>query len=209
MKTPAKFDFKQAVIDKASYPTGKVSVFLDGYKAQELRELSADILDKEQLVKTLTAQDTGIVGDPEVEALVPVIEELKERQKTLIEEIETSRITFHLRGVVPAVWRAIVKKANASNKPNDKTNEEDVHEANVAANNQVNWELVAHAITKVENADGAVDDSGLKSEDVESLWGSLIESEWHKLLGKVNELTFANALFDQVAEKDADFLPKR
>lgn len=212
MKTPEKFDFR-AALNGQSYPTGSVSIFLDGHKAQELHDVADELEDaKAQTIIYSSGSEGngGIVDDPEKVELDEKIAALEARQEELIGEIRASRITFHLRGVVPKLWRSIVRKVNATKElaPADKTNEEDVAESNMKRNDRVNYELAAHAIVKVENADGAVDDSAWTWQDVENLHGALIESEWFKLKNKADELTFANTLFDKLVESDPDFLPK-
>lgn len=207
MKTPAKFNFADA-INQTSYPTGKVTIYLDGAKAGELMTLAEQILDLQARSKDLGASSSGgIVDDPEKEAADAEIATLQVQEAELAKSILASKLTLHMRGVAPAVWRAIDKKARATVKPATKS-EEDVLEANITRNNYVNNELIAHAITSIENADGAVDDSAVSVATVEHLYDVLIESEWYKIHGKMQELTFANQLFAKATEQDADFLPQ-
>lgn len=207
MKAPNKFNFA-AAINQTSFPTGKVSIFLDGDTAGKMLETTEQIADLEALAATQAAgSNGGITDDPELTHTNTRIAELTATQAVLAETVLASKITFHMRGVVPSVWRAIDKKARATVKPASKA-DEDVLEANMTRNMQVNNELVAHAVTSVENAAGEVDDSGLDAATVAHLFDTLHEAEWFKILGKMQELTFANELFAKATEQDADFLPQ-
>lgn len=210
MKAPEKFNFADA-INQVSYPTGKVKVYLNGAKAGELFEKSAEIdeleADKAQ-IKAGSEGNGGIVDDPEVEEIDAKIEAAKAEQTAIIKEIQDSAMTFHMRGVAPAAWRAIDKLARQEFKLPKNATEEETVEVNISRNDFVNDAVVAHAITKVVNAQGAEDNSGWKREDAANLRAVLIESEWSKIKTLMEELTFATNLFADVAARDADFLPQ-
>lgn len=211
MKSPGKFDLSKA-INQVSYPTGKVSVFLDGAGAGRMRVIAGEILDLKHLSAVQSASGNGgIMDDPEKEETDAKIAALEADQAEVIAGILSSKLTFHMRGVAPAVWRAIDKNARASAdfRPKDKTNEAEVQELAMQRNDWVNSKIIAHAIVSIENADGDVDDSAVSLATVESLHDVLLQVEWDKIKDKMEELTFAANLFAQATEQDADFLQQR
>lgn len=211
MKSPGKFDLSKA-INQVSYPTGKVSVFLDGAQAGRSHEIAGELLDLKHLAATQSAgSNGGIVDDPEMDDTLAQIAVLEAEQAEVIDSILSSKLTFHMRGVAPAVWRSVDKNARASAdfKPKDKTNTEEVQELSMQRNDWVNAKIIAHSIVSIENADGDVDDSAVSIETVNALHDALLQVEWDKIKDKMEELTFAANLFAQATEQDADFLPQR
>lgn len=207
LKDEKKFDLKKA-LEKTTYPTGEVTVYLDGYKAYEIHEIAEKLLDLRVRSAELAAQHNGGITDsPEKEEVDSQIEALEAREKELIEEVKKSGLTFHMRGVAPAVWRAIDKKWRAKIRP-DSQSEFDINEANMERNERVNNDTIAHAIVKVVAADGSVDASGWTEEQAGELFGVLLQPEWLKLKNLADKLTFAETLFEQTVETDADFLPQ-
>lgn len=208
MKSPAKFNFADA-INQVSFPTGSVDIFLNGAKAGELFEVSAEIADLEKdSWKHRAGNNGGIVDDDEAEEYDKHIAVLTAQQEVLIKEIRASKMTFHMRGVTPAVVSAIDMKARATHKIPKTGTEEDVVEAQITRNNWVNEALVSHAITKIVNAAGDEDTSAFTVEAATQLRDVLYASEWEKLKTKMEELSFATNLFAKASEQDADFLPQ-
>lgn len=217
MKAPSKFSFADA-IKKTSYPTGMVSVFLNGSDAGRLLELTEEIVDQQHISDTFkAASQGGIVDAPEKEEADARIVELEAERDKLIESIQESRMTFHLRGVAPAQWRLIDKKwrkeikapsrnAYSNDAEGDELYNADVLDANILRNNKINYEMISAATIKIVDANGNEDNSAFTMAAVENAHEVLLESEFMKIKDKVDVLTFANNLFAGATERDADFL---
>jgi len=207
MKSVGKFDLS-AALKKTSYPTQDVTVYLDGHKAHELNVLLDEVSELEHKAVGYSALAQGSMVDaPEKEGIEAEIAELKAREVELIKEIRDSALTFSLRGLAPEQWRIIDKEARRKIKPATKS-EDDVLEAQIDRNKAVNIEIVATGTVKITDAQGNEDTSALTVKTAEQLFNKLIEPEWLKLQDTIQNLTFANTLFQNVAMQDADFLSK-
>jgi hypothetical protein len=195
MKSEESFNLLDAV-QEVSYPTGSVVVYTNGELAVELNDLIAE----RGAIEAIEAQQGAqSLSNPELADLDIAIADLKE-------EIHASQLTFHMRGVAPAVKRAIAKKARAKFKVPKNADEFERNELWLEENDWTTYEIIAHAITKVVNAKGAVDKSGKRNEDVRALSERLAESEFQKLDLLCAKLSSASQLFSETL--DADFLPK-
>lgn len=204
---PDKFDLASA-LNKVSYPTDNVTVYLDGYKAHELNLVFDLIAENEEKSERLSAQKNGtIADDPEKEAVDAEIEKLKAREQVLLAEITGSALTFKIRGVAPKVWRLMDKEARRTIKPASKS-EEDVFEATLERNEFVNVRLLAKGTVSITDAHGNVDAGALSIENAQTIFDSLIEPEYYKLKTAIENVTFAHTLFQNVTLQDADFLSK-
>lgn len=183
-------------LQEVSYPTGSVTVYTNGALAKELNEAIAD---REALVALEEKQDAKSLSNPELSDIDVLIEELKAK-------IHSSGLTFHMRGVAPAVKRAIAKKARAKFKVSKTADEFEKNEMWLEENDWTTYEIIAHAIVKVVNAKGAEDKRAKKNEDVRKLAEILAESEFQKLDLLCAKLSSASHLFSE--SLDADFLPK-
>jgi hypothetical protein len=195
MKSEESFNLLDAV-QEVSYPTGSVVVYTNGELAVELNDLIAE----RGAIEAIEAQQGAqSLSNPELADLDIAIADLKD-------EIHASQLTFHMRGVAPAVKRAIAKKARAKFKVPKNADEFERNELWLEENDWTTYEIIAHAITKVVNAKGAVDKSGKRNEDVRALSERLAESEFQKLDLLCAKLSSASQLFSETL--DADFLPK-
>jgi hypothetical protein len=146
--------------------------------------------------------------------------ELEAKVAELVKSLQGTVLTFHIRGLAPAQWRLIHKKWRKEIKPPARKNfpmtedgEEEyelaVHERNIERNDGVNLDTIASAITKVvRKRDGAENSDAWKVDDVRNIFDYYLESEFDKIKNLVQQLTFANNLFQIAVEKDADFLSK-
>jgi ferritin-like protein len=207
LKAPGKFDLGDA-LKGASYPTEAVSIFLNGELAHELNINYDRIAELAQEALQYKAGNNGGMADgPEKEPLDAEIAELEATNRELLAEISKSVLKFQLRGVAPEQWKLIIKKWQREMKKHFTLPEEQL-EAEEWANAKIDAELVAKATIKITNAEGAEDTSALTVEKSEQLAATVLQSEWAKLLGAANNLTFANGLFAQAIAADADFLSK-
>ena len=207
MKSVGKFDLS-AALKKTSYPTQDVTVYLDGYTAHELNELLDEVSELEHKAVGYSALAQGSMTDaPEKEDIEAEIAALKARELELIKEISASALTFSLRGLAPAQWRLIDKEARRKVKAASKS-EDDVLEAQIERNKLVNIEIVAKGIVKVTDANGDVSEGAITLKAAEDMFDALLEPEWLKLQDTIQNLTFANTVFQNVSMQDADFLSK-
>jgi hypothetical protein len=207
LKAPGKFDLSSA-LKGATYPTEAVSIFIDGETAHELNINYDRIAELAQEGLQYKAGNNGGMADgPEKEPIDAEIAELEAENLEHLEKLRKSILTFQLRGVAPKQWKLIIKKWQREMKKNFDLPEEQA-EAEEWANAKIDAELVAKATIKITDADGDEDAGAVSLDTAEELQDTLLQSEWAKLLGAANNLTFANGLFAQAIAADADFLSK-
>jgi hypothetical protein len=208
LKSEESFDLASA-LKGTSYPTDDVTIFIDGEAAHELNMVLAEITELGYESAKHTAGENGSIADsPEKEEIDKQIAELEEQQKELIAKVLESALTFKLRGVAPKAWKLIIKSWQRKSKAHAKEEGLDEEERIDWANEKINAELIAKATVSITNAEGATQKGGVKVETVEELQGSVLQSEFAKLLDAANNLTFANGLFSNAIAADADFLSK-
>lgn len=204
LKGEESFDLAD-VLKGASYPTDEVSIFLNGEKAHELNANLEEISELSRQALQYTAGNNGGVADsPEKEDLDEQISELEIRQRLLIADVLKSRLTFTVRGAAPEQWKLIIKKWTRKSKKAEDI--EDEQERIDWANEKIDAELLAKTIVKIVDANGKVQKSGITQEKIESLRGTVLQSEFAKLLEAANTLTFANGLFHNAIASDSAFL---
>lgn len=191
MKSEESFDLLAAVQDVA-YPTGQAVIYLNGQLAQEYNDAKAEL-------DLLKAEESQGIADPEQA-------ELQEKLDTLLAEIRKSALTFHMRGVAPAVKKAISAKARAQFKIPKQADEDEKNEIWLKENAWITNELIRHSIVKVVNAKGQVATKAYENADIQKLADTLIESEFSKLDALCAKLSQASYLFSE--SLDADFLQK-
>lgn len=167
--TEEKFDFVAAAKGRG-YPAQEVTVYLDDGAI-------VDLVHNNSRMQALA--NTG---------QTKAYEALEKEAEKILERVEASKYTLHLRGVSPKRWEEIYE--------NDKTN--DVEKL---------YLMVAESIEKVVNAEGAVDDKKFTSKKVEALRENLPVGEWGKIVSEVQGLAFTQGYFQEAV--DAGFLPPR
>lgn len=208
MKEAGTFDLASA-LKGTSYPTDEVTIFLDGEAAHELNMVLAEISELGFQSAELGAKSNGgIVDDPEKVEVDEKIAELEARQKELIAEVLESALTFNLRGLGRKTWKVIIESWTRKSKKFAKENGLEEEERIDWANDKINAELIAKSIVKITNAQGQEQVGAVAVETIEDLQGSVLQSEFAKLLDTANNLTFANGLFSNAIAADADFLSK-
>ena len=161
-------------IQGRSYPEDKVTVYTDLASLYLLTNL-----EKEQA----SAKD----GD--------AANEFNDAIAELREKIKASGLTFHLRGFSTGVTQSINDEARAKFGEDESL---DKGEAFVWRMNK----FVAESIIRVENADGELDETRWKVEDVDKLRVYLPDDEWDRLLHLTLNLSFASWEFDQAVNAD-------
>lgn len=232
LKSPATFDVQQALSGQ-TYPADKVVVRINAALAHtmnlEAEEAARLAWESERAFKQ--AQDMlqaeSSIAEPEgydeklaeAEAKKQEASEAEAKVARLIEQVNSTALTFHMRGLAPKQVELIDKKCRKAIKPPARKNfaqDEDgqeeyelaVWERNRDRNQLVNHECIASSIVKVVNAKGEVDSKVWKAEDVENLQAVILETEYEKLRLMMQDLSFAHTLFNRTIEQDADFLSK-
>lgn len=206
MKSEESFDLSDA-LKGASYPTDDVTIFIDGENAHALNMVLADISELAMdATKYAAGNNGGMADSPEKEEIDKQIEELEVRQKELIAKVLGSALTFTVRGAAPEQWKLIIKKWTRKSKKQEDL--EDEQERVEWANEQIDNELISKTIVKITNAKGGTQSGAVSIDDVANLRGTVLQSEFSKLMEAVNALTFANGLFQNAIASDADFLSR-
>lgn len=171
VEKPSKenFDLFNTLSGRA-YPSEDVVVYVNEARMHELKplreELQVQSSDKTKRAKELKAQVDEIVAD-----------------------IKASALTFHIRGVAPAVTDLLVEKYRKS----------DDYETLEA-------ELLAATLIRVTNADGEVDERKFSVEECAQIRDMLPRSAYEKISKTVTKLNLDGAIYDQTV--DSGFLQK-
>jgi hypothetical protein len=229
LKAPTVFDARAAV-KNATFPTDSIDVYSDAELAHELNLVANDAAKARYLAETIKTafeanpnktvedapEDAPGYKDADAEAAV-----LETQVAGLIQKLQGSILTYHVRGLAPTQWRLIdakwrkeIKPPARKNYPQTEEGEEEyqlaVYERDVARIAKIKHDQIASAITKVvRKEDGAEDTAIWSVDDVENIYDTYQSSEYDKLQNLVLQLSFASNLFQVAVEKGADFLSKR
>lgn len=233
LKSEKTFDARKAITG-ATYPEDSIEVYADAGLAHKLNIAANEAAKTRHYADTIyngalaeAKLHATIEDNPEEDAkLTPgwaeaeaEAVEFEAEVADLMKGLKSSVLTFHLRGLAPKQWELIDKMARKEvkaparkNFPQDEDGEEEfervTHERNIDRNRWVNNALIAPAIVKVVNAEGESDTGVWKVEDVANLKDAYMESEFDKLKNLMQQLTFANNIFQTAVQQDADFLSK-
>lgn len=234
LKAPETFDARKALTG-ATYPTEEITVFRDAalmHQANKLAEEVAKLEDEahraEQTAKTKSAEENGgITDDPDYLEYLEYAKAKREEATAaeesvaaLIQKVRDSAMTFLLKGLAPKQialidkkWRREIKfpaRKNYEQTPEGQEEYElEVFERNKDRNEAINHDAIACSILSVTNGKGQVDKNAWKTEDVENLFETLLETEYEKLRLGYQELTFAHTIFNRAVVEDTDFLSRR
>lgn len=225
----------RAAVNSATYPVDSIEVYSDAELAHRLNvaaheaALARGVAQNAYAAAVKKVAENGTVeSDPEAEAADdPIFKKLDAEAKELEAEVaellpglEDSKLTFHLRGLAPKQWRLIhslgrkevkapVRKHFPNGEDGDEAFQAEEVERNILRNAWINNSCIASAITKVVNPKGEEDSGVWTVDDVANLDDTYLESEYNKLLNLMQQLTFANTLFQRAIQQDSDFLPRR
>lgn len=176
-KAQAKGKFKlENVIKNVGYPEDFVDIYLDVESAYRLSKLN------DELIVTIDAKE---------------IEKLEAEAEKLKENILSSKLTFHMRGIDQKQIELLEAQAQERNKDND---DDDAWTLDYMC------ALIAANIVSVTDAAGNVDDSVFTLEDVKTWRETLPAEAWVTLSKTMQQLTLAVGYFKGLT--DAGFLPK-
>lgn len=176
-KEKGTFNFTD-VLNKRSYPTARVVVYLDVASIVKLAKIN------ERLTKLAQSRENN---DAEYEKYERLADKVKGA-------VLASALTIHLRGLDSGVVKALQTKAQGAEDMDDDEKETFYFQL-----------LTSQSITKIEDAEGNVDQREFTIEDVEALQNTLPPEQFSLLDQKVGELTFETSFFE--AAVDAGFLP--
>lgn len=233
LKSPATFDVQKALSGQ-TYPADKVVVRINAalahtanlaaeeaarltWESERAAKQAEDMLQAEDSIGTPEGYDDKLA---EAEAKKQEAGEAEAKVARFIEQVNSTALIFHLRGLAPKLVELIDKKCRKAIKPPARKNyaqdadgqeeyELETWERNRDRNQLVNHECIAASIVKVENMQGEVDTRVWKAEDVANLQATVLETEYEKLRLMMQDLSFAHTLFNRAVEQDADFLSKR
>jgi hypothetical protein len=167
------------VIKGRGFPQKTVTVYTDAEAAFKLVELSKKmnvIVDKDELDK------------------------LEQETKKLAENVQASRLDFHMQGVPQAIIETVEAKIDKLYPSADEeSRNDDWFKAYIA-------ELVALNIVSVTDANGSTDKRIFNYEDAIELRSYLPTESWAILVSTMQKLTLASGFFNGLT--DAGFLPK-
>jgi hypothetical protein len=225
----------RAAVNNATYPADQIDVYSDARVAHEVNvaaheaALARGVAQNAFAELVRQAAENGTVeSDPEAEAkedatykaLDAEATELEAKVAELLPGLEASKLTFHLRGLAPKQWRLIhslgrkeikapVRRHFENGEDGDEAFQAEEVERNILRNAWINNACIAPAIVKVVNPKGEEDTGVWTVDDVATIDDTYLESEYAKLKNLMEQLTFANTLFQRAIEQDADFLPRR
>jgi anti-sigma28 factor (negative regulator of flagellin synthesis) len=207
LKNVETFDLN-ASLSGVTRPKDEITIYTDGERAHQLEEVLTAISSLGREKATLPASG-GITGNPRADEIDEEIKELEEASVLLVQEIRSSSLTFHLRGLAPKQTRLIVKSWDKKIKPEGKNpSDDELAEANEQRVEKINAELIAKCTYKVVKGDGAEHNGAVSIERVESLRDEINTGEFQRLVDVVNSLCVAHGLFNNMLASDADFLSK-
>lgn len=178
--TKGVFNLKDA-LDKRTYPTAKVIVYLDAANIVKLSKAN------DKMTQLAQAEERNI---PEYEKYERAAEKFKKA-------VLASALTVHLRGVDSGVYQA--KRLEADTLAEEKgwsAGEREEH---------YEHSIIAASMVKVEDVEGNADQREFTVEDVDALAIKLPIEQFVLIDRKVAELTFETSYFDSAV--DAGFLP--
>jgi hypothetical protein len=167
------------VIKGRGFPQKTVTVYTNAeaaFKLVELNKKMNEVADKDELDK------------------------LEQETKKLAEDVQSSRLDFHMQGVPQAIIETVEAKIDKAYPSQDEeTRGDDWFKAYIA-------ELVALNIVSVTDSKGSTDNRTFNYEDAVELRSYLPTESWTILVSTMQKLTLASGFFNGLT--DAGFLPK-
>lgn len=122
--------------------------------------------------------------------------EFDDEINALVQELERTKLTFHVNSVAPALIRAIDEKYLATS---DKTWTE---EEKMKHNNRRVSDILSRAIVSTVRGDGAVDDRTWTADMLIEAEKNLYETQAKLLIGKLWEIVYIGEVFDEALTSD-------
>lgn len=195
------FDLNSFLSEKAAAPEDSVTVYLDAGTAYQIDALKRrhDEWQREEgeALERRRGEPRGIADEPEVpDDLVNV----DERIEALQEQIKDSGLRVYMRGVGDVEQRLIANKVIREHPISKNATDEEraLREKERGTLTLEAW--LQKAITKVVRvSDGAVAPAP-SADGIAALHTALYETEWNKLVGLFDALSYANGLFEQAVD---------
>jgi len=180
---PGVFNLADVIKDRG-YPQKDVSIYIDGEAAFQLVEL-------EDRMQALSESQKSTED----------YTKLEEAATALAERLQSSKLTFIMRGVGQGVVERITEKADKLYK---KSSDEDEYASE--------WfryyvtSLVASNVVRVTDSDGNVDEREFGFDEMLEIRNNIPAEAWGVLVNTMQKLTLATGYFKGLT--DAGFLPK-
>jgi hypothetical protein len=180
---PGVFNLADVIKDRG-YPQKDVSIYIDGEAAFQLVEL-------EDRMQALSESQKSTED----------YTKLEEAATALAERLQSSKLTFTMRGVGQGVVERITEKADKLYK---KSSDEDEYASE--------WfryyvtSLVASNVVRVTDSDGNVDEREFDFDYMLEIRNNIPAEAWGVLVNTMQKLTLATGYFKGLT--DAGFLPK-
>lgn len=209
----SKFNIAEYFKKSVTLPRTTVTLYTDGEKAWEYKEISDRIsaakAEQDTLVRLNNAANAGPRGiaddttgeDTELDSQLEALTELRDG---ILAELAESGVQVEVRAMYPKERRIADEKshreAKAAFADKETPSDEEVAALEVKL---VNANYLATAVTKMTYPDGTVVEAPIKAKDFEVIEEYLDDTEYIKLIQKLNELNMAQAMRD--AQGDAGF----
>lgn len=180
---PGVFNLAEVIKDRG-YPQKDVSIYIDGEAAFQLVEL-------EDRMQALS----------EAQKSTEDYTKLEEAATALAERLQSSKLTFTMRGVGQGVVERVTERADALYK---KSSDEDEYASE--------WfryyvtSLVASNVVRVTDSEGNVDERVFGFDEMLEIRNNIPAEAWGVLVNTMQKLTLATGYFKGLT--DAGFLPK-
>ena len=189
---PETFDVL-AYVDDQPVAEETVDVYVNVAKARELEKLMED-----RAVAVAKKRSDKITGEAPIMGLGDEDEDtIYDNQiNALLEDLEKTKLVFHIRSVAPALVRAIDKKYLAKMDKDWDEERLNKHEADRL------MEIVSHSITKVVTGDGAVDETKWDRKRLAALEEKLYRPQFERLTSELLDMVYTGEVFERVLNAD-------
>lgn len=190
---PEEFDILD-YLDDAPLAQDTVSIYMDVQKSRELSRLMAE---RQEVIRK--ARESEQKGKVEVLGLDETADddtEYDEAINELVEELEKTKMTFHMKSVAPALVRAIDKSYLAKRKE-DMTEEESAKYDDKRAS-----DILSRAIDYVVVGDGRKDTKEWTGERLADLEKRLYSEQADRLISSLYDMVYAGHYLEQAITAD-------
>ena len=192
--SPETFDVLEFVAG-GNTPEDSVTIYTDQAAAYAYHNLiekeRAAFEAAEKKKKESTKHSALSIADADDEVFHPDEQELAE----LLEQLEATALTFHVKGLAPKLRKAIEKEKVAKHNHKEGSEDKEYYD-------DLYTTIVAKSIVGVTKADGSKGRTEWNSESVKALYEVLHESQWGLLLNACVSTGYNAGVFDGIVTAD-------
>lgn len=170
-----------------------VDIYVDVAKARRVAKLLSErgeyLAERRAREKAGKANDLSI-GDADEDT------EFDDEINSLLEDLEATKMIYHIQSVAPALRKAIEKKYAATTDKEWSAEELETHERKSVA------DVLGRAISHVELPNGAVDNAKYTPKRLMDLEDNLYEEQGAKLITALWAMVHTGQIFDEVISAD-------